>query len=56
VRDEDLIDRLHKTLKHVWRHSRPLVLSDEGLLADLEDRIEDGGHLLSLDGHHDTDD
>jgi cardiolipin synthase A/B len=56
VRDEDLIDRLHKTLKHDWRHSRPLDLSDEGLLADLEDRIEDGGHLLSLDGHHDTDD
>src|SRR5258708_35531532 len=25
------------------------------LLADLKDRIEDGGHLLSLDGHHDTD-
>ncbi len=56
VRDDDLIDRLHKTLKRDWRHSRPLDLSDEGLLADLEDRIEGGGHLLSLDGHHDTDD
>src|SRR5258708_22345032 len=55
VRDDDLIERLHKTLKHDWRHSRPLDLSDEGLLADLEDRIEDGGHLLSLDGHHDAD-
>jgi len=56
VRDDNLIERLHKTLKHDWRHSRPLDLSDEGLLADLEDRIEDGGHLLSLDGHHDADD
>jgi cardiolipin synthase len=56
VRDEDVVDRLYKTLKHDWEHSRPLDLSDEGLLADLEDRIEDGGHLLSLDGHRDTDD
>jgi len=23
VRDENVIDRLHKTLKHDWRHSRP---------------------------------
>jgi phosphatidylserine/phosphatidylglycerophosphate/cardiolipin synthase-like enzyme len=56
VRDDDLINRLHKTLRHDWRRSKPLDLSDEGLLADLEDRVSDGGHLLSLDGHHDADD
>lgn len=55
VRDDNVIERLHKIAHHDWEHSRPLDLSDEGLLADLEDRIEDGGHLLALDGHHDND-
>jgi hypothetical protein len=30
-------------------HSHPLDLSDEGLLADLEDHIEDGAQLLGVD-------
>src|SRR5262245_11721677 len=51
VRDDDVIDRLHKIVRRDWAHSRPLDLSDEGLLADLDDRIEDAGHLLALDGH-----
>jgi cardiolipin synthase len=56
VRDDSVIERLHKIAKHDWEHSRPLDLSDEGILADLDDRIEDGGHLLALDGHrHDSD-
>jgi phosphatidylserine/phosphatidylglycerophosphate/cardiolipin synthase-like enzyme len=54
VRDESVIDRLRNIAKHDWEHSQPLDLSDEGLLADLEDRIEDGGHLLALDGHQDV--
>jgi phosphatidylserine/phosphatidylglycerophosphate/cardiolipin synthase-like enzyme len=54
VRDDTVIDRLQKIAKHDWAHSRSLDLSDEGLLRDLEDRIEDGGHLLSLDGHEDV--
>lgn len=29
----------------------PLDLSDEGLLVDLEDRIEDGADLLAFGGH-----
>lgn len=56
VRDDAVIDRLERTAAHDWRHSKPLDLSDEGLLADLEDRIDGAGHLLSLDGHRDPDD
>jgi len=56
VRDDHVVERLQRILQHDWEHSRPLDLSDEGLLADLEDRIEDGGHLLSLKGHRDIDD
>ena len=52
MRDDNVIERLHKIVKHDWEHSRPLDLSDDGILADLDDRIEDGGHLLALDGHH----
>jgi len=55
VHDEQVVDRLQKVAHRDWDHSRPLDLSDEGLLADLEDRIADGGHLLALDGHHDAD-
>jgi cardiolipin synthase A/B len=54
VRDDDVVERLGKTVQHDWEHSRPLDLSDEGLLADLEDRIEGSGHLLSLKGHRDA--
>jgi cardiolipin synthase len=56
VRDDAVVDRLSATMAADWEHARALDLSDEGLLADLEDRIEDGGHLLSLDGHHDSED
>ena len=55
VHDDQVVDRLQKVAHHDWEHSRPLDLSDEGLLADLEDRISEGGHLLSLNGHHDAD-
>jgi hypothetical protein len=39
---------LYKTAHSDWEHSHPLDLSDEGLLADLEDRIEDGADLLGF--------
>jgi cardiolipin synthase len=38
VRDDDVIGRLHKVVHHDWENSHPLDLTDEGLLADLEDR------------------
>jgi phosphatidylserine/phosphatidylglycerophosphate/cardiolipin synthase-like enzyme len=49
VRDSDVVKRLHKVVRHDWRHSQPLDLSDEGLLADLEDRIEGSAKMLGLD-------
>lgn len=33
--DHPVIDRLHQVVKSDWAHSRPMDLSDEGLLADL---------------------
>jgi len=48
VRDAEIIDRLRKVARHDWKHSHPLDLSDEGLRADLEDRIEGGTQRLGL--------
>jgi cardiolipin synthase A/B len=49
TRDESVVDRLHTVARHDWEHSHALDLSDEGLLADLEDRIEGSAQLLALD-------
>jgi hypothetical protein len=48
-RNDEVVDRLRKVARHDWEHSHPLDLSDEGLLADLEDRIENSAQLLALD-------
>jgi phosphatidylserine/phosphatidylglycerophosphate/cardiolipin synthase-like enzyme len=53
VRDANVVDRLQTIVQRDWEHSHALDLSDEGLLADLEDRIEDGAQLLGLDAKHD---
>ncbi len=37
VRDEHIIDRIHDVVRQDWENSRLLDLSDEGLLAELED-------------------
>ena len=37
VRDEDVVDRLHEITHADWKNSHPLHLTDEGLLAELED-------------------
>jgi phosphatidylserine/phosphatidylglycerophosphate/cardiolipin synthase-like enzyme len=39
LRDEAVVDRLHRIARHDWENSHPLDLSDKGLRADLEDRI-----------------
>jgi phosphatidylserine/phosphatidylglycerophosphate/cardiolipin synthase-like enzyme len=54
VRDDTVVDRLHKVARHDWEHSHPLDLSDEGLLADLESRVEESARLLAIDvkGNH----
>ncbi|HEY2904261.1 MAG TPA: phospholipase D-like domain-containing protein [Vicinamibacterales bacterium] len=49
TRDDTVVDRLHDVAKHDWDHSHALDLSDEGLLADLEDRIADSAQMLALD-------
>ena len=48
VRDDHVVERLHRVARHDWEHSHPLDLSDEGLLADLEDRIKGSAELLGL--------
>lgn len=37
-RDEDIIQRVHKTVHYDWENSHPIDLSDDGLLADLGER------------------
>jgi hypothetical protein len=40
-----VVDRLYKVAHHDWSHSHPLDLSDEGLLADLEERAGEAERL-----------
>jgi len=49
VRDDHVVERLHKVAHHDWEHSHPLDLSDEGLLADPEEREGGGADKLVLD-------
>jgi phosphatidylserine/phosphatidylglycerophosphate/cardiolipin synthase-like enzyme len=49
VHDSNVVDRLHEIARSDWEHSHLLDLSDGGLLADLEDRIEGSGALLAVD-------
>jgi phosphatidylserine/phosphatidylglycerophosphate/cardiolipin synthase-like enzyme len=48
VRDDDVVERLHEIAKRDWGNSHPLDLTDEGLLADLEDRQEGAAEKLAL--------
>jgi len=48
VHDDEVIDRLHGVVHQDWENSRPLDLSDEGLLADLQD--EEEAQSLGLGG------
>ena len=43
VVDKHIVDRLHDVVRHDWKHSHPLDLSDEGLLADLK---KHGGKVI----------
>jgi cardiolipin synthase len=49
VRDDDVVERLHRIAKQDWKNSHPLDLSDEGLLADLEDREEGAAEKLAIE-------
>jgi phosphatidylserine/phosphatidylglycerophosphate/cardiolipin synthase-like enzyme len=46
--DYDIVERLQKIAHHDWKHSHPLDLSDEGLIEDLEDRVEGAANKLAL--------
>jgi phosphatidylserine/phosphatidylglycerophosphate/cardiolipin synthase-like enzyme len=48
VRDPGVVHRLRKVARQDWKHSHPLDLSDEGLLQDLEQRVEGSKELLGL--------
>ena len=40
VRDDAVVEQLQNIVHHDWKHSHPLDLSEQGLLADLEDRAD----------------
>src|SRR5271167_5025470 len=48
VRDDDVIERLMKTVHHDWEHSHILDLTDEGLLAEFEKHKMDEAEELAL--------
>jgi cardiolipin synthase A/B len=48
VDDKHLVKRLHHIARHDWKHSHPLDLTDEGLMADLEKRGREGAEKLAL--------
>jgi phosphatidylserine/phosphatidylglycerophosphate/cardiolipin synthase-like enzyme len=49
VRDANVVERLQKVAEHDWQHSHPMDLSDSGLLADLEGRVEGSAEMLAID-------
>jgi phosphatidylserine/phosphatidylglycerophosphate/cardiolipin synthase-like enzyme len=50
VHDRAVVGRLHAIAKHDWKNSRPMDLTDEGLLSDLEKRKKGGAERLALRG------
>ena len=52
VRDEDVIARLHEVTHDDWKNSHPLDLTDEGLLAELEDYDDNAAEDLALENHN----
>ncbi|MGA3052651.1 MAG: phospholipase D-like domain-containing protein [Candidatus Korobacteraceae bacterium] len=49
VRDGEIVDRLHKVVHQDWENSRPMDLSDEGLLAELEDKDDHLAEDLAIE-------
>jgi hypothetical protein len=47
--DDVVMDRLRKVAEHDWQHSHRMDLTDAGLLADLEGRVEGSAEMLALD-------
>jgi phosphatidylserine/phosphatidylglycerophosphate/cardiolipin synthase-like enzyme len=49
VHDDEIMGRLHKIVHEDWKNSHPLDLSDEGLLAELEDKDEHLAEDLAIE-------
>ena len=49
VHDKAVLNRLHRVARHDWKHSHALDLSDAGLRADLEDRVEGTAERLAIE-------
>jgi len=52
VNDADLLKRLKAVVRHDWKNSHPMDLTDTGLLADLENRKVEGVESLALRTKH----
>ncbi len=50
VKDEDVVERLKEIAHHDWKHSHPLDLTDEGLLAEFKNHETEGAGNLALHG------
>ena len=48
VHDGEIVDRLHTIVHQDWENSRPMDLTDEGLLAELEDKDEHVAEDLAI--------
>lgn len=51
VRDQDVVGRLHDVTRGDWKNSHPLDLTDEGLLAELQDYDDHAAEDLALEEH-----
>jgi cardiolipin synthase len=51
VRDQAVMDRLHTVVHHDWKNSRPLDLTDDGLMAELGDTDDNVIEDLALDAN-----
>ena len=51
VRDDHIIDRIHGVVRHDWENSQPLDLTDEGLLAELQEYDENAAEDLAIPAH-----
>ncbi len=51
VRDENVVSRLHDVTRGDWKNSHPLDLTDEGLLAELQDYDDHAAEDLALENH-----
>jgi cardiolipin synthase A/B len=49
VNDKHIVKRMIKIVRHDWKHSQPLDLTDKGLLAELERHKIDAADELAID-------